>query len=355
MKISLVAPYYNIPEIYFKPFVESVLSQDYDNYELIIVNDGSNKEDCLALLSELDDPHIRVISKMNGGVSSARNLGMSIIEGDVLLFADPDDELLPGLLRHLADTFTENPDTDMIYFNHLKESRKGGPREDHVHKSGKYTGKECFDGLCLHGVHFMSPYVWDKALRIRGREKLIAFDEEMVLGEDELWLMQMLPGISNVIFSSFRGYYYKRNPEGAFTNKSNIDSRICKNLNCYEKKLDMIAHLEGKDACYYGTLAKARIALYRAMEGLLRHTEQPSPNWKILSDKLAGYSKELRGHHIDEKAHRVNPLKLSLLLLRIRLSSRTREAIREKSEDSQVPAILQRTGKGLRIFRKKRA
>ena len=76
MRISIVTPYYNIPEHYFKPFLRSVLSQDWDDYELLIINDGSTRPECLKLLEEVDDEHVRILSKPNGGLSSARNFGL---------------------------------------------------------------------------------------------------------------------------------------------------------------------------------------------------------------------------------------------------------------------------------------
>ncbi|EQC69292.1 glycosyl transferase [Streptococcus sp. HSISB1] len=91
MKFSIIVPAYNVAQ-YIEECVESVLNQDYDNYEVIIVDDGATDEtpqiiDNLAKKSE----KVIALHKENGGASSARNQGIQLSSGDYVLFLDGDD------------------------------------------------------------------------------------------------------------------------------------------------------------------------------------------------------------------------------------------------------------------------
>lgn len=111
MKISVIVPVYNKEE-YLERCVKSLLSQTYENIEIILVNDGSTDNSgtlCDKLKSE--DARIKVIHKENGGLSSARNAGIAVATGDYIGFVDSDDSvdenmyeaLLKGAKKYDAD------------------------------------------------------------------------------------------------------------------------------------------------------------------------------------------------------------------------------------------------------------
>lgn len=106
--ISLVVPVYNA-EAYLNRCIDSVLSQDFVSWEMILVNDGSNDSSGMICDSyALKDNRISVIHKKNCGVSSARNSGVSIAKGEYLMFLDSDDALLPGALNVMAHAARAN-------------------------------------------------------------------------------------------------------------------------------------------------------------------------------------------------------------------------------------------------------
>ena len=91
MKFSIIVPAYNVAQ-YIEECIESILNQDYDNYEIIVVDDGATDEtpkilDEIASKSE----KVRVIHQKNGGLSAARNSGIEAALGDYILFLDGDD------------------------------------------------------------------------------------------------------------------------------------------------------------------------------------------------------------------------------------------------------------------------
>ena len=104
--ISIIIPIFNA-EKYLGACIDSVLAQDYQDFELLLVNDGStdSSED---ICRKYDDRRIKYVYKENGGVSSARNKGLSIAEGEHVAFIDADDTIpanaLSNLLHVLKDT-----------------------------------------------------------------------------------------------------------------------------------------------------------------------------------------------------------------------------------------------------------
>ena len=89
--ISVVIPLYN-KEASIKQALMSVLSQSYQEFEVVIVDDGST-DNSVAKVEEIQDSRIRLIRQENGGPSKARNTGVKNAKGEWILFLDADDEL----------------------------------------------------------------------------------------------------------------------------------------------------------------------------------------------------------------------------------------------------------------------
>lgn len=99
--VSVVIPVYNV-EKYLRTCLDSVLAQSYKNMQVIVVNDGS-PDGSLAIAESYADPRLEVVSKPNGGLSSARNFGLARAQGDYLCFVDSDDSLHPDFVRLLME------------------------------------------------------------------------------------------------------------------------------------------------------------------------------------------------------------------------------------------------------------
>ena len=126
--VSIVAPVYNIAD-YLPSFISSVIRQTYSKWELLLVDDGSADSsgqicDCFSQC----DSRIRVFHRQNGGVSSARNVGLKEMKGDWVLMPDPDDELTDEALEILvSSTSTE---IDLISSSYIWF--KNGERKDWI-------------------------------------------------------------------------------------------------------------------------------------------------------------------------------------------------------------------------------
>lgn len=117
-KISIIIPVYNA-ERFLRRCLNSVLNQSYSNWECIIVDDGS-KDSSPAICDEYvkTDSRFKVIHKENGGVSRARNTGLSLVVGEWVTFVDSDDELALDALKHFIESMERYPKASVLRGGH---------------------------------------------------------------------------------------------------------------------------------------------------------------------------------------------------------------------------------------------
>lgn len=155
---SIIVPIYDV-ERYLTQCIESVLAQDYSNYELILVDDGSpdNSIDiCTKYAKQYSN--IVFIHKINGGVSDARNAGIQIARGEYLMFLDSDDYWEgTTILSNLQNIITENnPD---VIFNYMSSVYPDKIVNHYINRD-KLIGsfKEDFQGLYQDGIYLGFPF-----------------------------------------------------------------------------------------------------------------------------------------------------------------------------------------------------
>ena len=120
--ISIIIPLYN-KERFIENTLNSVLRQTFMDYEVIIIDDGSN-DDSGSIVSNFDDKRITVYSNSNNGVSHARNFGISKANSDLIALLDGDDLWEPNHLENLYNLYEKFPDCGLYataynkkYFN----------------------------------------------------------------------------------------------------------------------------------------------------------------------------------------------------------------------------------------------
>ncbi len=177
--ISVIIPTYNRAELVLRA-VDSVLAQTFEDFELIVVDDGST-DDTVSALKPYKD-RLRLIVQSHAGVSAARNHGLSIAQSELIAFLDSDDYWLPEKLDVQARFFSKNPkalicQTEETWFRH---GRRVNPGTKHRKPSGEafYRSLE----LCL-----ISPS--SVMMRRKLFETVGTFDENLPACEDyDLWL-----------------------------------------------------------------------------------------------------------------------------------------------------------------------
>ena len=117
--VSIIVPIYNI-EGYIRECIDSILAQTYPDFELILVDDGS-KDNCGRICDEYaeKDVRIKVIHKENGGLTSARNAGLSVAKGDWIMHVDGDCWIEPDMIESLIEA-AKATEADLVFGDYMK-------------------------------------------------------------------------------------------------------------------------------------------------------------------------------------------------------------------------------------------
>lgn len=160
--ISVVAPVYNVSR-FLAEAIESVQNQTYDNWELLIVDDGSTDNSGeIADSYAANDNRIKVFHTTNHGLAVARNTGAKHAQGEFLIFFDSDDYLHPDTLETHFKMMTDDVDiTNIAFYQHdIDTGNDTQPRKPLP--DGKYEGKEA---LRLYLTQELDQFVWTKMFR----------------------------------------------------------------------------------------------------------------------------------------------------------------------------------------------
>jgi glycosyltransferase involved in cell wall biosynthesis len=115
--VSVIMAAYNV-EPYLTAAMQSVRRQTFRDFELIVIDDGSTDQSYeLALKNAAGDPRVRVLQKPNGGISSARNVGLRASSGELIAFLDSDDMWDPPFLQAQVDVLASHPEIDLVSGN----------------------------------------------------------------------------------------------------------------------------------------------------------------------------------------------------------------------------------------------
>ena len=115
MKFSIIIPVYNV-EKYLKKCLTSIVQQNFNDYELILVDDGSTDMSG-KICDEFEEKYnnIIVMHISNSGVSNARNKGLEIARGEYIWFVDSDDYVEPEALKILSEQLEMNPKIELLF------------------------------------------------------------------------------------------------------------------------------------------------------------------------------------------------------------------------------------------------
>lgn len=205
-KISIIVPVYN-SEKYLTRCVNSILSQSLDDFELLLIDDGSTDKSGL-VCDEFarTDQRVKVFHQKNGGASAARNFGLDNCCGDYVSFIDSDDWLEP---TYYENFFADDDFSYDIYFQNyilheangnvvVKPLKSVSVRAGSTYEAIFYLMKEIKFGWSWIKL-FKRPIISDFHLR---------FDETINLREDELFALQYCRHIKSIYISSKAGYHY---------------------------------------------------------------------------------------------------------------------------------------------------
>lgn len=191
-QISIIVPVYNV-ERYLPPCVDSILSQAFSNFELLLIDDGSS-DNSSVICDDYAQRDSRVVAfhKTNRGVSSARNLGLENAKGEWIYFADSDDIVDSHALDTLCHLVSE--DIDLIMAGYNISSGQMGYKEAHASHSDRVISYE----KALHEMYKPTDFVyqgflWCKLFRASVIKQYgLKFHESIRFNEDRLFIVEYL-------------------------------------------------------------------------------------------------------------------------------------------------------------------
>lgn len=211
--ISVVIPVYKTPEEYLRSCIESVLLQTVQDFEVILVDDGS-PDNCGEICDSYakQDNRVKVIHQKNAGVSAARNAGLKVVQGKYLTFLDSDD-LLVSTAWETAIQAIEEYDTDCVVFG-WNDFTSDGKEAHHVtDKVSKIDAREAEFQIASDNFLCGGGYPWNKfwnAEKIRlVHGELVLFSDAVFTYEDKLWIIETLKGLDSIVLLPDILYEYR--------------------------------------------------------------------------------------------------------------------------------------------------
>lgn len=218
MRFSIIVPIYNV-EKFITKCVESVLSQSFKDYELILVDDGS-PDNCPAICDKFanQDSRVRVLHKQNGGLVSARKAGAEIALGDFAVALDGDDWIASDYLEKVNNVIV-NYDVDVVRFGYI-EADDSGYRKLHGIKNfrtGFYNRKqieqEIFPFLIYGSTGYRFPHqlcMECVRMELYKKEQMLVPDN-IKIGEDAAVTRPIIFNAQSIYVLDDCLYYYRRN------------------------------------------------------------------------------------------------------------------------------------------------
>lgn len=225
-KISIIIPVYNT-EKYLEQCINSILDQNFTDYEIILVNDGSTDSSgviCEHFSEKFEQ--IKTIHKINGGLSDARNQGLKEAKGEYILFIDSDDFIEKDSLNEINKVIEEDRDVDLIFLSAVKWFNEN---KIEILESG-YNKEEIKNQQPLYVLEYISKmdkFPASACTKLIKRsfinDNRLYFEKDM-LSEDIDWTLRVLIHAKKFNYYSGRYYYYRQNRIGSITNSLNINN-----------------------------------------------------------------------------------------------------------------------------------
>lgn len=270
--VSIVVPYFNTNECLFKKCIESIANQDYENKEIIVVDDGSsieNREKLQNIVSMYN--FVKVIHQSNAGEGAARNTGLSNSKGDYVIFVDSDDGLAKGWLSFSMEISLKN-NADIVMGSVVRVPKV--PVEEEIQFKTNFAcimpdsiwkvqrDSFYFKTDLIDGLEILDPGVCSKLIRKKSVENL-SFPIGIKLSSDQVFNHKMIKKSNIIVITNRISYYYVMNDSSiSHIFQPNAVDYMMKSMSLIETEL--FDKDECKQAYYYRILGEITEAIQYA-------------------------------------------------------------------------------------------
>ena len=233
--VSIIVPVYNA-EAYLARCINSVMNQEYTNFELLLVNDGSS-DGSAALCDSFAqrDARVRVIHKENTGVSDSRNRALAEAKGEYIQFLDSDDWLTPEATKLFVRS-AENSGCDMVIADFYRVAGENLSHKGDIEKEGLLTRQEFAAQMMENPADFYYGVLWNKLFKRSIIEKYrLRMDPEISWCEDFIFNLEYIRHCRSIYALQAPVYYYVRTKGSLVSSQgSSINNTIRMKLNVFE-------------------------------------------------------------------------------------------------------------------------
>jgi glycosyltransferase involved in cell wall biosynthesis len=276
--ISIVIPVYNV-EQYLEECIESVLTQDYEDFELLLIDDGSTDGSGIICDKAADkDTRVRVFHKQNGGVSDARNFGMERVRGQFALFVDADDTLHSSAMSKSMEVLASSESkADCLVFTYWLTDETGEHRYSDFEagsfpQEGVVTGKQALEVLLKDKIQ---NYIWRILFAVSiWKSNTIVLPVGQIY-EDVFALYRIFLGSRNVIFMNQCLYNYRQRSD-SFMHRPSL-SGVLQYRNAFiQRSHDLCAQIPGLSSLCRAQIYKAhyRVVIYMLRNGMMCNQQE---------------------------------------------------------------------------------
>ena len=222
--VSVIIPVYNAAT-YLGACLDSLLAQSHTDFEIILINDGSTDNSLqICRTYAQKDARIQVVNQQNGGVSRARNAGLTKASGDYIAFVDADDRLMPDYIERLySDACTHNADIVCCNFIELLNGEIVEYNTPKVLQARLVTSMEELFSDFVACKEAYGTSVWAKIIRTDLARR--ATFRPLAFGEDQIYMFDLFTYNPKVYLSQYKGYYYIRNQSSATISRGELDMK----------------------------------------------------------------------------------------------------------------------------------
>ncbi len=289
--LSVIIPVYNV-EQYLCQCLDSILAQDFDDYEVILVDDGStDKSGVICDQYAREHTAFRCIHKANGGHTSARKCGYEASRGEYISFVDSDDWIAPDMYHKICQVI-RHTHADIIHFGYIAAMPDKEETWQIPFSSGCYDKKrlekEIYPRMLYAGTYFkygISPNLWNKIFRRELlRKHLFQVPNEITVGEDALTTYSCMLEASSMYFMEEAFYYYRSNDSS--TSHSTVPfSRLSVNHRMFDtlhSTIDISSYPYMEQQIYYFIVYQCLLTYVLVFQNMTRasHNFQPENNFR---------------------------------------------------------------------------
>lgn len=246
IKVSIIVPIYNV-EKYLKKSIESLINQTLKEIEIILVNDGST-DNSLSICQgyALKDTRIKVVDKPNGGVSTARNIGLRHAQGEYIGFVDPDDWIEKEMYENMYNTITQTK-SSICLSNYIIESKGKKEKVELKFEERTFSEEDMISNIISRilgakTLDKLNEVIMGNVWRILIKREIIdknniRFLDEIKIMEDLIFLLQVLLKCNSISIDKGAYYHYINDHSSAMRSYKN------EYLEVNEKVLDTIGNI----------------------------------------------------------------------------------------------------------------